>query len=116
MACAEVEVSKETGILEGHVTIGPLVPVIRAGEPEPTPSLEMYAARKIVIDSPDGKTEMTRVSIDALGNYQVALPANSYMVDINRIGIDRAAGLPKIVHIVAGQITRLDIDIDTGIR
>jgi len=29
------------GVLEGHVTIGPLVPVVRVGEPEPTPNPEV---------------------------------------------------------------------------
>lgn len=116
VACAEVEVSRGTGTLEGHVTIGPLVPVVREGEPEPTPSPEVYAARKIVIYTPGGKTEIARVSIDSYGNYQVALQVGRYVVDINRIGIDRAADLPKTVEIFEGQVTRLDIDIDTGIR
>jgi len=107
---------QETGTLEGHVTIGPLVPVVREGEPEPTPAPEVYASRQIVIYAQDGRTEITRVQIDAKGNYRVTLPVGTYVVDINRIGIDRGIDLPKTVEIVSGQVTRLDVEIDTGIR
>jgi hypothetical protein len=114
VACTPVP--QETGILEGHVTIGPLVPVVREGVPEPTPAPEVYASRQIVIYSSDGRTEVTRVQIDGQGNYRVELPVGNYVVDINRAGIDRAKDLPYTVEIVAGQTTRLDVDIDTGIR
>ena len=106
---------KATGTLEGHVSIGPLVPVLREGEPEPTPAPEVYAGRQIVVFSSSGR-EMARIQIDGQGNYRVALPAGSYRIDINHAGIDSAAGLPAEVEILAGQTSRLDVDIDTGIR
>ena len=106
----------ETGVLRGHVSIGPLVPVLREGEPEPTPAPEVYAARQIVIYSENGQKEIARAEIDAEGHYQAPLPVGIYMVDINRIGIDSAAGLPAEVKIFAGAVTILDIEIDTGIR
>lgn len=105
-----------SGILRGHVTIGPLVPVQREGEPDPTPAPEVYAARQIVIYKTIGKTEVARVEIDTQGNYEIILPVGTYFVDINRIGIDSAAGFPVEVDIIADQITILDVDIDTGIR
>lgn len=105
-----------TGTLQGHVTIGPLVPVVREGELEPTPAPEVYAARKIVVYEKDGATVAAQVDIDAQGNYAVGLPAGSYVVDINRLGIDSAAGLPTEVIVRAGEVTVLDVDIDTGIR
>lgn len=104
------------GILEGQVTIGPLVPVVRQGVSEPTPAPEVYAARHIVIFSEDGEQELERVSIEANGRYQTGLPAGTYVVDINHAGIDSAAGLPATVNIRDGQTTVLNIDIDTGIR
>lgn len=105
-----------TGILEGHVTIGPLTPVVREGEIQPTPNPEVYAAREVVIMKADGKTVFTRLKIDASGNYRAELPTGTYVVDINHLGIDRAAGLPMKVEITDQKVTRLDIDIDTGIR
>lgn len=106
----------ETGVLQGHVTIGPLEPVQSEGEPELTPAPEVYAARKIIVYAEDGRTEVARLEIDANGNYSAVLPVGTYWVDINHVGIDAAEGLPKRITIEAGQVVRLDIDIDTGIR
>lgn len=114
IACTPVP--EETGTLEGHVTIGPLVPVVRPGEPEPTPGPEVYASRKIVVYAQDGRTEVARVDIDSRGNYGVTLAPGTYVVDINHAGIDRGIGLPKTVEIVSNQVTHLDVEIDTGIR
>jgi hypothetical protein len=114
VSCAPV--TRETGVLEGHVTIGPLVPVVREGEPEPTPAPEVYASRQIVVYAQDGQTEVARVQIDGRGNYRVELPAGTYVVDINHVGIDSSKDLPKTVEIKPGEATRLDVDIDTGIR
>lgn len=106
----------ETGVLEGHVTIGPLVPVVIEGVPEPTPAPEVYAAREIVIFTPDGAIEVARAKIDAQGDYRIELPMGTYLVDINHAGIDTAKELPQMVEIVGGQVKRLDVAIDTGIR
>jgi hypothetical protein len=106
----------QSGTLRGHVTIGPLVPVVREGEPEPTPAPEVYAARHIVIYKANGKTEVAHADIDAQGNYEIALPVGTYVVDINHLGVDHAAGLPQEIQIIADGVTVLDVDIDTGIR
>lgn len=108
--------AQETGLLQGHVTIGPLVPVVREGEPEPTPGPEVFASRQIVVFTSDEQTEVARVQIDGKGNYGVELPVGKYVVDINHVGVDMAKELPKTVEIVSGRVTRLDVDIDTGIR
>jgi len=105
-----------TGTLAGHVDIGPLTPVEQVGVPTPTPAPEVYAARQVVIYAADGRTEIIRVAINAKGEYQVMLAAGTYWVNINPSGMDRGIDLPKKVEILAGQITTLDISIDTGIR
>jgi hypothetical protein len=107
---------KEYGVLEGQVNIGPLVPAVQVGEPDPTPAPEVYAAREIVVYKQNGKTEFTRLGIDPNGHYEGELPVGVYVVDINRIGIDRADNLPLEITINPNQITVLDINIDTGIR
>jgi len=104
------------GILEGHVTVGPLSPVVSEGEAEATPAPEVYAGREVVVFRADGVTEFARVKIDGSGNYQAKLPVGTYVVDINHLGIDTAAGLPAEIWITDQAVTRLDIDIDTGIR
>ncbi len=113
-ACASVP--QDVGILEGRVTIGPLVPVVQEGVPEPTPAPEVYAARQIVVRRELNGKEVARFEIDAEGNYRGELPAGTYVVDVNHLGIDFAKGFPKIIDIVANHVTRVDVDIDTGIR
>jgi hypothetical protein len=107
---------EEIGVLQGHVTIGPLVPVVREGESEPTPGPEVYGAREIVVLRESGGDEIARVKIDEEGEYQTTLPVGRYLVDINHLGIDSAAGFPKLIEIRADSITVIDVDIDTGIR
>ena len=106
----------EYGVLEGQVTIGPLVPVMREGEEAPTPAPEVYAAREIVVYKKNGKTEFTRLRIDSNGWYQGELPVDTYVIDINRLGIDSADNLPLEIEIKPNSVIILDIEIDIGIR
>jgi hypothetical protein len=64
-ACSATPTPQESGVLEGHLTIGPLSPVVIVGQAEPTPAPEVYAAYPIVIFDLDGKTEVARVTADA---------------------------------------------------
>jgi hypothetical protein len=106
------------GTLSGHVTLGPLVPVLREGEVEPTPSPEMYAAWQIVIYTEDMQREVGRGNIDSAGNYQVSLPASTYMVTAELTGGGGGPGGSDFysVEITKDKVTYLDLDIDTGIR
>jgi hypothetical protein len=63
-----------------------------------------------------GNKLIDEVDIDCDGRYVVKLTPGMYTVDINRIGIDHSSEVPKQVEIRSGITTRLDIDIDTGIR
>ena len=107
---------KETGILMGEVSVGPLMPVVGPGVVEPTPGPQVYAGRKLVIYDAKGKRELQQVDIAGDGTYRVELEVGSYLVDINHQGIDFAKGLPATIEIHQDQVTILDIDIDTGIR
>jgi hypothetical protein len=108
--------AQETGRLTGHVSIGPLRPVERVGEPTLTPPPEVFTSRSINIFAADGATLVTSVKINPNGTYAVTLPPGNYVVNIARSGIDRARNLPKAVTIASGATVELDIDIDTGIR
>lgn len=107
---------RETGILQGEVTIGPLMPVVGPGVEEPTPGPEVFSDRKVVIFDSRGKRQLHVLDIQPDGTYHVELEVGTYVVDINHLGIDHAKGFPTTVEVQAGQITVLDIDIDTGIR
>jgi hypothetical protein len=115
-ACSATPTPQETGLLEGHLTIGPLTPVVIIGQAEPTPAPEVYAAYPIVVYEPDGKTEVARVTAGSEGNYRLVLPVGTYLVNTQPEGIAFSKDLPQEVTIQSGQVTRLDIDIDTGIR
>lgn len=108
--------SQEYGVLEGQVNIGPLQPAMQVEEEAPTPAPEVYAAREIVVYKKNGVTEYTRLTIGPTGLYRGELPVGTYVIDINRIGIDSADNLPMEIEIRAGITTILDIAIDTGIR
>ncbi|MGE5263777.1 MAG: hypothetical protein ACM3S0_10365, partial [Acidobacteriota bacterium] len=92
------------GFLAGHVNIGPLSPVQRAGETPVVPP-EVYAARQIVVYKEDGKTKVVQPKIDDQGNYRVTLAPGVYVVDMARTGIDRAAGLPARITIESDKAT-----------
>jgi len=104
------------GYLEGQVSIGPLQPVERVGVPPPTPSPAACTARGLVVYAADTGAEAARFSLGPDCYYSVALPAGTFQVQLDRRGIDFSKDLPKVVTIVAGQTTRLDLSIDTGIR
>jgi hypothetical protein len=110
--------SREEGTLSGHVTIGPLQPVLREGETQPTPSPEVYAAWQIVVYSVNRRREIARADIDPAGNYQIALPVSTYVVTAEPVSGVRGPGGSQAydVEITGGRVTHLDVDIDTGIR
>jgi hypothetical protein len=112
--------TQETATLKGMLTIGPLTPVERPGV-TPTAPPEVFASRKVMVYDDSGKklvreVAITQVGQTATGSYAVELAPGTYTIDINHLGIDRAAGLPKEITLAAGQTVTLDIDIDTGIR
>lgn len=114
VSCARM--GQERGTLAGHVTIGPLQPVQRQGEPAPTPGPEVYAAWEIVVYTLDMRKEVARATIDDQGNYTIELRPGIYAVTAEQAA---GGGLPQLtqtVGISAGQTTQQDIDIDTGIR
>ena len=108
--------TQATGVLKGHVTIGPITPVVQPGDdPEDVPP-EVYDARKIMVYDASGANLIEQVAIGYDGNYSVGLAPGSYVVDINNIGIDHSDQVPATVEILPGETVQLDIDIDTGIR
>ncbi len=105
-----------TGSLEGKVTIGPVTPVEKAGA---TPALlppEAYTSRGIEILKGNDDKVFKTVNFNADGTYSVTLPAGNYIVRQITGEMYMADGLPTSVTITAGEVTTLDINIDTGIR
>jgi len=107
----------EHGRLSGTVTIGPNCPgPEREGHPCPTqPSA--YAARKIRVWNEAKTNLLFTVDIDSQGLYLIDLAAPAkYTIDLKPNGIDRTSDLPQVVDIHANTVTRVDVNIDTGLR
>ena len=104
------------GYLEGRASIGPLQPVERVGVPASTPPPEACTSRSLVIHSAATGAEVARVSFQPDCMYRLALPPGEYRVELQAHGIDRSQDLPRTITITAGQSTRLDVSIDTGLR
>jgi hypothetical protein len=115
-ATAVSPTSGQAGYLEGRASVGPLQPVERIGVPTPTPPPAACTSRGLVVLAADTGTEVRRITFEPDCTYRVSLPPGSYRVELDRRGIDTSRDLPRTVSIQAGQTTRLDVSIDTGIR
>ncbi|MGZ7079655.1 MAG: hypothetical protein ACXVJT_09595 [Thermoanaerobaculia bacterium] len=106
---------RATGSLEGTVQIGPNCPVEQEGHPCPTPP-EAYAMRKVLVYDEAKTNLLFTLDINSKGEYAAQLLTGKYTVDLKPNGIDRSAEVPAVVTIHANTVTRLDINIDTGLR
>lgn len=112
--------AQETALLRGAVTIGPIWPVETPGQDQPVP-LEVFTSRKIMVYNASGEKLVTEVALIQIGQtaggyYAVVLSPGVYTIDINRLGIDSADGLPLQATLSPGETLTLDVNIDTGIR
>lgn len=106
-----------TGVLQGHVSIGPLHGgPVREEDINATVPSEVYAERPVLVYAEDGMTLLHQVTLDSAGDYSIALPAGRYVVGITLPGRDRSEQVPAAIEIHAGETTLLDISIDTGLR
>ncbi len=60
-------------------------------------------------------TLAARTVADATGHYEVALPASAYVI-FTQNGIRATDFARNEVTVVAGEVTTLDLTVDTGIR
>ena len=91
--------------LRGHVTIGPLTPVCKAGTPCSGPAKNTAILFQHVF-------RIYRVTTDSLGNYRVQLGAGTYGVRSTRGILVR----PAVVTVANGGMRIVNLSIDTGIR
>lgn len=113
--CNQKQVS-EKGFLEGKISIGPICPVERIpADPKCQPTEETYRAWPIAIL--EGDKQIVRVDANLDGTYRIELPAGKYAVDLEKQHFGPGgSNLPAAITIKQGETTKLNIDIDTGIR
>lgn len=111
-------VPRETGYLDGVISIGPICPVERV-PPEPAclPTAETYKAYPVSVFSSDGMRKITQLNPSLDGSFSSELPPGNYIVVLekaqNNIG---GSNLPAEVSITSRSTTLVSISIDTGIR
>lgn len=108
----------ETGLLEGRILIGPLCPV-QTDPPDPgcLPTADTYKAYPVGVWTPGGRKKITQLKPALDGSYITALNPGIYLIRLETVGTAiGGSNLPYEVNISSGNITRFDIDIDTGIR
>ena len=106
----ETEAGAATGTIKGHVSLGPIMPVCRVG----TPCDGVYAGAKVAVRTAGG-TVVARSAADQRGEFQIDVSAGAYVV-----GVEVSGPLPHCsqtdVTVAAGQMSKADIDCDSGIR
>jgi len=113
LMAAGCAMQSQSGVLEGTVTIGPLCPV----EPchlTPEQVAAAYNSRNLTVYAADRKTIVRQMPLPSDGKYAVELDAGAYYVTVKPAGIGELE--PTQVNITANGTTKLDIQVDTGIR
>ena len=114
--CTGSEKAAPTGWLEGYLHIVSLKTVEPADGNAATVTPETYAEYPLVVLSEDGKKEIARVTPDGDGNYRVALPPGTYILDVQDRERKHVRAKPQRFTVVSNQTVRVDMDMDTGIR
>jgi hypothetical protein len=101
------------GFIEGKVSIGPFQPVEPSNGSVTPP--EIYLSRKVVLKPVLGSSIM--LPLNGTGFFSGAVHAGSYTVTLTNctfIGCSRS--LPLHIEVKAGEVTKIVVDVDTGIR
>ncbi len=110
-------VTHDSGILSGTMTIGPICPVENIDNPC-RPTAEMFAANKINVYIADRITLFTTITPNSDGKFSITLPAGDYHLSManqaSRVG--GVSGLPDMITIQKDTTTTITIQVDTGIR
>lgn len=119
LSCTEQSLMSGSGVLKGKISIGPLCPV-ETNPPDPRclPTMDTYKVWATSVWTLYKKTKVATLNPKLDGNYQIELPVGNYMVDFDVAQTYRVGGsnLPELISIAIGDTTKLDINIDTGIR
>jgi len=101
------------GVIEGKVNIGPFCPVEPPSGCPPPPGT--YTSRKIILKPSFGNSIF--ISLNETGYFQARVRAGTYEVNLTNctfLGCKNA--LPMTTLIKPDQVTKIVIEIDTGIR
>lgn len=104
--------------MEGHLKIV----FLRAVEPSdemPRPAAVppgTYAECPLVILSQDERKEIVRVTANESGDYRVALPPGTYVLNVQARGPKRGRAKSQRFTVIPNQIVRVDMNVFIGFR
>ena len=101
------------GVIEGKVNIGPFCPVEPPSGCPPPPGT--YTSRKIILQPSFGNRIL--IPLNETGYFQARVKTGTYEVNLTNctfLGCGNA--LPMTIVINSDQVTKIVIEIDTGIR
>jgi hypothetical protein len=104
------------GTLQGHLKIVSLATVQPADGSIPTVTPETYKEYPLAVLSSDGKQQIASVTADAHGNFRVALPPGSYLLDIENRARKHVRAKAVPFSIATRETSRVDMEMDTGVR
>lgn len=101
-----------TAILRGKVTMGPTMPIERAGGP---PAVAPVAGASVNVTSASGIPIASAIT-GADGAYSIAIAPGDYLVTVTPPRRMLSRFVPRQVTVASGAPTVLDLKLDTGIR
>ena len=104
------------GTLQGHFKIISLETVKAADGDVPTVTPQTYLDYPLAVLNSDGKQQVATVTADAQGNFRLTLPPGSYILDIQNHARKHVRAKPVPFTITANQTSRVDMEMDTGVR
>ena len=104
------------GFLQGHLRIVSAKPVELADGNGPTVTAETFAEYPLIVLNHDTKKEVFRFIADKNGNYRVALPPGTYVLDVQDRVRKHVRAKPQQFTVVSNETVRVNMDMDTGVR
>jgi hypothetical protein len=115
LGCASIDAA-QSGYLKGHLKIISSKEVELADQTQSQASELNYADFPLIILSKDRKKEIARITADEKGDYQAALPAGDYILDVQGRVRGHLRAKPEPFTVISNQTVRVDMTIDTGVR
>lgn len=113
MACgssSRPEAAAAAGLITGHVSAGPVMPVSRPGRPNTRP------VQGALVEALRGTGRVAATRTDHAGYYEMTLQPGTYEITVSYTGFRPSIPAARTVVVAAGHRQIADFTLDTGIR